>query len=805
MWELLVRFILRKRVPVLIVLAMLTGYMGWRAQEVRLQWTLPSMLPDTDSTYLAHQQYKAVFGDESMSFLFALDDDPYSDLELFTAWHTLAKEVDAIPGVDTVASITQLVKVVRDSEQKRFVLEPVVKQMPTTKQELDSLKEEVHALPFYENILYNPETGVNLFAVSVNPEIFNSSNRNIMFDAVIEKLDAFQEETGHKVVYSGLPYIRELTARLVKSEIRKFILLAALVTIVILALFFRSVPPVLVSVTVVLLGVVWSLGTMAILHYEITVLSSIIPPLIIVIGIPNSVYLINKFHAESIKHGNKILALTRIIKTIGRATFMTNLTTAVGFLAFVFTDSEVLVEFGIVASISILVLFVLSIFLIPAIFSFLPTPRKGQTKHLEVNWVSRFVEGLSHLVNTKRTKIYWVTALVVGTSLFGITKIYSTGNLVDDLPDDHTVVENLQFFESNFNGVMPLEILIDTKKPKGVTKSSTLKRIDKLQAELVKYPELSKPISIVDAMKFARQAYYGGSANQYKLISNQEKAFFKKYIENTADAGQNLSNAFVDSNNQVTRITLRMKDIGTAQMDSLFNELQPAVDSIFDPERYDVSFTGSSVVFLSGTNYLVRNLFISLLLAIVLIGGIMALLFSSFRMIAMSILTNLIPLLFTAAMMGYFSIPLKPSTILVFSIAFGIAIDDTIHFLAKYRQALLNHNWDIKAAVQESIRDTGVSMMYTSIILFFGFSVFASSQFGGTQALGILVSITLLVAMLANLVLLPSFLLTLNKRLTTKAFKEPFIEMYDEEDELDYTNLSIRENDPNVNPDNLNQ
>lgn len=799
MWELLARFILRRRVGILVVLALLTIFMGYNASKVKLQWDLPKLLPDNDSTLLAHKEFKKIYGEGGAAFLLALNENPLEDLELFNGWYQLSVDLEQIEGIDTVIAINRLFNVVKNTEEKKFELKPICTGPLSSQQELDSLRMVIHSLPFYKGKIYNDTNGVNIMGVALNIKIFNSPAREPLVDSVMNRIDRFEAEYNIDVVESGLPYIRTKTTHLIKSELRSFIVLAIVVTIIILLLFFRSLPPVAVSMLIVGMGVIWSIGMIALLGYEITILTSIIPPLTIVIGIPNSIYLINKYHSEYLIHRNKILSLSRIIQKIGKATLMTNTTTAIGFLAFVFTHSAVLVEFGVVASINIIVLFMLSIFLIPSIFSFLPPPKDKHTKHLEVKWMIKVVDFLVNTVSLRRNTVYIITGAFVVIGIIGVLKIQTTGNLVDDLPQDHGVVTDLRFFEKNFNGVMPFEINVDTKKSKGATKTSTLKRLEKLEKLIESYPQFSKPLSIVDGIKFVKQAYYGGNPKKYQLINSQERIFFKKYIDNTM--GKNESNvlrSFVDSTGRYTRVTVQMMDVGTKQMDALIADLRPRVDSIFSPEKYQVDFTGTSVVYLSGTNYLVNNLFTSLFLAIIIIAVLMAILFSSVRMVLISIFTNMIPLLFTAAIMGYFGIAIKPSTILVFSIAFGISIDDTIHFLAKYRQELKTTNWNIKEAVLEAIRETGVSMIYTSIILFFGFSVFATSQFGGTKALGVLVSVTLFIAMLSNLVLLPSFLLTMDKRVTTKAFKEPFFEIYDEESDIDHSSLTIRENDPYI-------
>jgi len=615
--------------------------------------------------------------------------------------------------------------------------------------------------------------------------------------------------------------------------------------------------------------VIWSLGLLNTLGFEITILTSLISPLVIVIGIPNCIYLINKFHSELNIHGNRAKALTRVVSRIGSATFMTNATTATGFLTFVFTESILLVEFGIVAFFSIMSLFVLSIFVITITYSFLPVPDEDKTAHVEKKWVVNLVAFFTRLVQTKRPLVYTVTVFVVVVSFFGLLQIQTSGNIVDDLPKNHKTVEDLHWFEQNFGGVVPFEIKVDAKKPKQINKSSILEKIEETQDLFKDDRSFSKSISIVDALKFIKQAFYNGNPDRYELITSREKAFFGEYVENSS-TDQGLLTAYLDSTEQFARISLQVADIGTLEMDSLLAYYLPKIDAIFNPKRakqdsllaivtsnadatasdsiaryilkrnspakrifsslylegdsagkvhldsvqfannersirllnqaldesyLGVSITGPSITFLEGTNYLVKNLFVSLSLAILIVALLMAFVFSSLRMIVISVVTNLIPLLFTAAVMGYFGINIKPSTILVFSIAFGISVDDTIHYLAKYRQELRLTNSDIGLSVKLALKETGVSMVYTSIILFFGFGVFSYSDFGGTQALGILVSLTLLVAMFANLILLPSFLMSFEKAMLTKWFKEPFFTLLDEEEDLELDDLDFEQDE----------
>lgn len=527
----------------------------------------------------------------------------------------------------------------------------------------------------------------------------------------------------------------------------------------------------------------WSFGVLGLLHYEITVLTALIPPLIIVIGIPNCIFLINKYQQEIKSHGNQAKSLQRVITKVGNATLMTNVTTASGFATFILTNSKLLKEFGIVASINILAIFLLSLFIIPIVYSYMAIPKYKHLKHLNKEWIGKFVQWMERMVREHRIAIYIATIILLCASIVGIYNIKLSGSLIEDMPKNTEFFKDIKFFEKEYEGIMPIEIMINTQRPKGVMNLATLKRMDELQEFLEEIPELSKPLSVVDLVKYSKQAYYNENPEYYQLPNSQERAFILSYAKSSTKS-TNLLSSYVDSTGQYARMTVFLKDTKTERFNRIEEDIRAKIAKLFPEERYTVAITGKAFVFEKGTKYLVNNLLLSLSLAILLIALFMAWMFRSVKMILVSLIPNLLPLLITAGIMGFIGVPIKPSTILVFSIAFGISVDDTIHFLAKYRQELITHNWRIKRSVYAALKETGVSMFYTSIVLFFGFSVFTISSFGGTVALGALVSITLLFAMLSNLLLLPSLLLSLERNIANKqTFKKPAIQILTSNDD----------------------
>lgn len=786
-WEAVARLILRNKIIIIIAIILATVFFSFQWKHMRFTYTEANLLPDDHEVNIIYNQFLDIFGEEGNLIVLGVKDSSLFTVEKLNAWNKFSESFNAYDEVESVVSIKALKKLIKNSEKQKFELEPFIIDSLKNNKEVDSLKNELfNQYPFYDNFLFNKDNGTVRTAIYLKKDIVNTSVRKDFIITTLEKkINDFEQQEGLDVRVSGMPYIRTLNSQNIIDEIGLFIGGALIVTSLIFFMFFRSFRATFISLIVVSIGVMWTFGIIGLLNYEITVLTALIPPLIIVIGIPNCIFLINKYQHEVKQHGNKVKSLQRVIIKIGNATLMTNITTASGFATFILTESKLLKEFGLVASLSILAIFLLCLLIIPIVYTFLPYPKARHLQHLNKRWISSFVNWMERMVKEHRFAIYATAVGLLAISIIGIYQIRISGSIIEDMPKKTEFYKDIMFFEKEFNGIMPLEIMIDTKRKKGVMKLSTLKRMQALEEEILETPELSKPISIVGLAKYSKQAYYNGNPKYYQLPTSQENSFILPYIKNsTSNSDINLLQNFVDSTGQYARITTYMKDVETERIERIEEDLIEKINKVFPKEKYNVTITGKALVFQKGTNYLVKNLVISLSLAILLIASFMAYMFRSFRMILISLIPNILPLLITAGIMGFLGIPIKASTILVFSIAFGISVDDTIHFLAKYRQELQVNHWKIRKSVYASLRETGISMFYTSIVLFFGFSVFTISSFGGTVALGALVSTTLLFAMLSNLLLLPSLLLSLERSIANKeVLRKPAINIIPEDEE----------------------
>jgi predicted RND superfamily exporter protein len=781
MWKYFSGILLRNKLAFTIGVLLLTVFMGYEASKMQLSYEFAKILPDTDSTFIEYQNFKKKFGEDGNVMVMGFADKDLFQLEKFKDWTKLNNDLKNIQGVKAIMSLPTAYRLVKNDSLEKFDFVPLIQNPITSQKEVDSLKNEFLNMPFYEGIIYNKESGANLVAITFTKKDLDSKRRLDMVKEIKELGDAFSKKHNTEMHYSGMPYIRSQLMTKVRAEMTLFLILAVIVTAIILWMFFRSFTTVFFSLIVVVIGVAWSIGIMYLFGYKITVLSGLIAPLIMVIGLPNCIFLINKYQSEFVAHGNKIKALARSIETIGVTLFLANITTAIGFGVLYFTKSSMLVEFGVVAAISVMATYVITLILIPVILNYLPTPKAKHTKHQEGKRINKTLDVIDHLVQNNRKGIYLTTSIITAISLWGMTFIDMNGYVVDDLPEKDPVYVDLSFFETNFKGVLPFEISVDTKAPKGIfaNNARAIYKIKLLQKTLAEYAIFSKPLSIVEGIKFSYQAYNDGNTKFYKVPSIGDLKTLSEFSGSLKGQNNRLA-TFMDSAQQVTRVSYQVADIGSKKMKALMTELRPKIDSIFNPAEYNVSATGHSLVFLKNNDYLLSNLLESLLIEILLIAIVGIALFRSVRIIVLSKIPCLIPLIITAGIMGFLDIRFKPSTILIFSIAFGISSDGTIYFLTKYRQELKKYKKGAAAAISAAIKDTGLSMVYTSIILFCGFAIFSASSFGGTAALGVLVSLTLLMSMFTNLILLPAILLSIdNKSTKTEIIEEPLIDIED--------------------------
>ena len=769
MWQNLAKIVLRLRLPLLVVLIGLTGLMGFFASKVKLSYEFSKAIPLDNPKYLEYLSFRQKFGDDGNLMVIGLRTEKFFELTNFNAVRQLQSDLKKVPYVEDVLGVSSAINILKDSISVKLVPVSIFEKVETQTQ-LDSARKVFNTLPFYRTLLYNPDSSAYVIAVHINKKVLNSSGRTSVINNIIRCTDTFTAKTNIEAHLSGLPLIRTLVADRIAKEMKWFLLGSLALSALILFLFFRSVATMLLSLTVVIISVIWSFGTLYLFGYNITLLTAVIPPMVVVIGIPNCIYFLNKYHSTYRVSKNKSDSLVMMVSKMGVVTLFCNLTAAIGFAVFAFTKSAILKEFGQVAGISIMLIFVISFILLPAALSYFPVPEERQMKYLDNRWLTKLLVNLEKWVLHHKGVIYGTTVIVLLFSFIGIMRLKSEGFIVDDLPKSDKIYKDLKFFESNFKGVMPLEIVIDTKRRNGVTSKIVplLYRMDSLSTFISQWKEMARPLSISEGLKFAKQALYDGDSLNYSVPNGFDLTFLSDYVHITKDSSgkkkdsanniTSMLNSFIDSSKQTTRMSVDMADVGTVRLPQIIDAVQQKASVLFDTS-YNLTFTGTSITFLEGSRFIINGLKDSILWAFVLIAFCMLYLFKSARILFCSLIPNVIPLIVTAGIMGWMGIRLKPSTVLVFSVALGIAIDVTIRFLVNYKQELPSNDNNVEKTVTETLKHTGLSILYTSMVLVAGFIIFCFSSFGGTKALGWLTSLTLLVATITNLVLLPVLLL----------------------------------------------
>ncbi len=772
MWKRLAKFVLQNRLLLLILLFVITAVMAFFASKIQLSYEFSKAIPVDNSKYQDYLSFKKKFGDDGNVLVVGVQTDQFFKLNNFEAFRKLNNQLKKVPHVEDVLSVSNAVNLLKDTVSQKLIAKLVFPANINTQEQTDSCRSIFSTLPFYRSLLYNPLTGAYLLVVRINKDILNSKGRTKVINDIIGHVDEYSASTNIQTHISGLPLIRTQVADRIAREMKWFIIGSLLLSALILLLMFRSVSTTLLSLLVVIIGVIWSVGIMQLFGYKITLLTALIPPLVVVIGIPNCIYFLNKYHSTYKKTRDKEQSLIDMVSKMGVVTLFCNITAAIGLAVFALTKSEILKEFGQVAGLSIMLIFVISFILLPGVLSYMAVPENKQLKYLDVKFFTNLLLRVERWVFNHKKIVYSLTLVTIIFSVLGILKLKTEGFIVDDLPKTDKIYTDLKFFEKNFHGVMPLEIVIDTKKRFGLAGARALPalaKMDSLATYVKAQKEMSRPLSIAEGIKFVKQGFYGGDSSNYALPNAFDAAFVGDYLRPQKDSGgkNNLSKlltSFIDTARESTRMSINMADVGTEKLPIILSGIKKETDHLFDSSKYKITLTGSTITFLEGSTFIINGLKESLLWAFLFIALCMLYLFKSVRILICSLIPNIIPLLVTAGIMGWAGVRLKPSTVLIFSVALGIAIDVTIRFLVNYKQELPANNFDIKTTVSDTIKHTGLSILYTSLVLIAGFIIFCFSGFGGTQSLGWLTSITLFTATLTNLILLPVLLLDMEKK-----------------------------------------
>ena len=781
-WNRIATFILKNRPLFVTVILSFTALMGYFATTVELEYSMQKLVPSEDKDFKFYKSFKEKFGDDGNKLVCALETEDLFDSAFYNDFAQTCDNLNKISGVKGIISPSHLFHLYVDTleylRMKRLVPKGIISQ-----NDLDSFKSEFAKLKFYDGLIYNKKSKVSLVLITLDVGVLNSPERISLIESIRDPLFEFGERHNKEIHLSGLPYIRFQNATYIKREILLFTALAFIVTALLILLLFRNFKTLFVSLLFISIGVVTMLGIQGILGFKLNILSGLLPPLLVVVGVQNTIYIINQYHEQYRRHRNQAKALTRIISHVGVANFLINFTTSVGFGTFYFTHTTILEQFGLVAFITINLIFLINIIGIPILYSFFTPPTIKQTKHLDNRRFSSFLNWVTLLINKRKRRIFYWFSLFAILGLVFMFRLKPLAFMVDDIPKDSKIYTDMKFIQEHFNGALPYEIVVTSYEEGNILNGEMLAKCKKLQKAVSEYSEMSKPMSLVEIISAANQAVHDDDPRYYRIPSNMELGNLALMFPESNSNSTTLINNLVDSTYSQMRISYQMKDVGSERMDEINQEIQEKAKHIFSQDEYDVKITGTSKIFLKGNDYLFDSLLKATFWSLLIISLTMSFLFPSWRMVIIAIIPNFVPLVITAGMMGLLGLSLKPSTILIFSISFGITVDSTIHFISTFRREVLKNMNTVEKALAITIDEVGISMMYSALAVCSGFAIFIFSDFRGTQSLGWLTGLTIFGGLATNLFLLPALIYAFKDFVNAKVeLKDSMIEISEEDD-----------------------
>ncbi len=570
--------------------------------------------------------------------------------------------------------------------------------------------------------------------------------------ALMESSEALLEKYGFKEYHHlGRVYFQHELAYL---QIREFIVSSSVsfvLVCLILFLLFRQKTLIIISLSTILLGLIIFMGIISILGRELNAISVLYPVIMLIVGTSDVIHIVTKY-IDELKKGHSVEhSLDVTIRQIGLATLLTSLTTAVGFAALMTSRIQPVKDFGINSAFGVVLAYFVVITFTLALLTYLSVDKlKNQTTN---PWWDRWMEKIYKLTITKKRQIFIGSLILLGVFIYGISLVSTNYKIENNLPRKGRITTDFKFFEEHFSGFRPLEYAVLLKDGKSVFDHDVLTNINALDEKINSYPGIKSTQSINDIFKSLNMASHFNDPSYYTL---PDSAALANMIQVKDAIPSMMQNVLVSKSGTKTRISSRIIDEGADKVKAVGEEIEAWAKDNLDASLMSVRRTGTGFLIDKNAVYVRESLIYGLLLALGIISVLMVFLFRDIKMLFIALVPNLFPLLFAAALLGYLGIELEASISIVFAIVFGIAVDDSIHFLSKYK--LSKNNMSSEEAILVTFKETGKAITFTTLVLFFGFMVMLFSNQPASMTVGLLISITLLSAWLADLLILPLLL-----------------------------------------------
>ena len=728
----------------LIVISLITIFSIIQLFFLKFDFTIENLFPENDQEVEQYYSFRDEFGREDNIISLTYNcDDPFL-LKNYLENKKITQNLSKINGISNILSISNLGIELNISETN-------LPDENLTQKQLDEIRNYIFKYSIFTNNLISEDGTITSIILEVD-ESFNDHPGRLK---IMKDIENIIDNSNWDWYETGIPVLRTKYVQYMIGDFIKFFPPVTIILLLVLYIMFKSMKIVLLPILTVFISVIWILGLMSLFDFSINIITYIVPTLVMIVGVADSVHILIKYNQDIKISNNTKISIKKTIQGIGNAILLTSLTTSIGFLSLLSTNIVMIKEFGFLVAIGVLIAFLVSIFLIPPLLILMdntyPLKTKSSKKGIRYYILKQIVEVNKnhHLI------ILIISSIFIALFIYFASKVESNSALLDDLSSGNELFDDMKFTEENMGAVFPFEVIITAKDEKnnfienGIANSRIIVFVDKIQKKINSIPEIRKTISVVDYLDIIHDNF--NEEFEEKSYLNDELIF--QYFVLNEDIFQNLINFEYSK----TRISARIKDINSTRAKEIVKEINEWKSENI-PDDIQISLTGTTLMALKVNDYLVNNLIISFLIAFGVIFVSMGFLFKSLKLAIFSMIPNLIPILFMAAIMGIFDIKLRPTTAMTFAIAFGIAVDDTIHYMVRFRQELSMNNGNFIEANSETIFSTGNAIISTSLILGCGFLVMVSSNFLPSRDFGFLSAITMFGAIIGDLFFLPTML-----------------------------------------------
>lgn len=712
--------------------------------NLKFSFDFSQFFPEGDEDLVFYQEFIKDFGTDDNFLLVAVENEgSVFDTDFLNEFHQVSIDAKGFPYVTANQSITTLFYPIKS--HLGYTRIPIVNRNDSTKFSKNWKKIQEDDL-FINSLIDENATSLVLVLETEDGLDYNQSAE--LLTAVRNRLDKARFKNYHLL---GRVFFYEALIDMQKRELIVTTIASSLMIFLILFLVYRRIAVIALSLVSILLALLLFMGALSLLGIELTVLAAFYPILLLIVGTSDVIHIMDDFLGKLKKGLKKEAAMWLTLKEVGVSTLLTSVTTAIGFASLLTSKSTSVSGFGLNSAIGVLTAFVTIIFFTCALLLLIDKKHLLPKKENSKIWSRKLLA--TNTFTKKYPRSILLGSLIFGVfCLLGITKINTNYQIKNSFPVNSDIANDFEFFQQNYAGFRPLEVAVITKGSHKVTDFTIAKEIEKVVQKMKSFPEIQ---NVQSANVFYKGFNKANNLNQSAyFVLPETEAEFQKYRKEVKKLARRQFEKFVSTDETKSRITSKVLDVGLDSITRVYNDLNTFLATETDTSKVQFRLTGTGILLDKNSFYVRESLVNGLLMGALLVAIIMALLFRNLKLLLISLLPNMLPLLFAAGLLGFLGIPLEATISVVFAIVFGIAVDDTIHFLGRYKVSR-NNGLTKEEALEITFAETGRALVITTLSLFFGFMVLLFSIHAPSMTIGLLVSVTLLAALVLDLLLLP--------------------------------------------------